>query len=114
MIGINRIYNLTGKEQAYHILVDGIWPRGIRKEDPRIDEWIKEIAPTSELRKWFSHDPDKWEAFREAYLRELQEKKQILERIKKNAEDQPVVLIYSAKDEKHNHAVVLKEAIEQL
>lgn len=114
MIDIDRIYNRTGEEKAHHILVDGMWPRGIRKKDPRIDEWIKEIAPSSKLRKWFSHAPDKWEGFRKAYLGELQEKRQPLERIKEKAEDKHVVLIYSAKDEKHNHALVLKEAIEQL
>jgi uncharacterized protein YeaO (DUF488 family) len=114
MIDTDRIYNLTGEEQEYHILVDGIWPRGIRKEDPRINEWIKEIAPSRELRKWFSHDPEKWDAFRKAYISELQERRPTLEKIKKKAENRQVVLVYSARNEQYNHALVLKEVIEQL
>jgi|GEM_PF-3634486 len=83
MIKAERIYHLSGGEPQYKILVDGIWPRGIKKEDPRIDEWLKDIAPDKALRRWFFHDPDRWEEFREAYRKQLQSKRELLERIKK-------------------------------
>jgi len=115
MINAMRIYHISPESSGYKILVDGMWPRGIKKEDPRIDEWKKNLAPSKELRKWFAHDPDKWEDFRKYYRQELEEKKDILREIleleKQHGE---VNLIYSARDEKHNQAVVLKKYLEEL
>lgn len=91
------------------VLVDRIWPRGISKEDADLDEWLKDIAPSSELRKWFDHDPDKFSDFKKKYKDELKDNDAV-----KELKDMKgtVVLLYGAKDEKHNHAVVLKEFME--
>ena len=103
---------VTGKS----VLVDRLWPRGIRKENARINLWAKEIAPSKELRKWFSHDPAKYDAFEALYRQELnrnpasQEFKNLC---MQKAQDQQVTLLYGAKDEKYNHAVVLKEWLEE-
>ena len=112
MIEVNRIYNLRGDEASCKILVDGLWPRGIKKEDPRIDEWIREIAPDKDLRKWFSHDPDKWQKFKSAYKKELEDKRELLDKIREKAKQQDITLVYSAKETQYNHAVVLKEILE--
>lgn len=87
------------------VLVDRVWPRGISKEDADLDEWLKDIAPSSELRKWFDHDPDKFSDFKKKYKDELKDNDAV-----KELKDMKgtVVLLYGAKDEKHNHAVVLK------
>jgi uncharacterized protein YeaO (DUF488 family) len=81
MIRIKRIYNEAAEEDGFRILVDRLWPRGIKKEKARIDLWLKEVAPSSELRKWFSHDPAKWEEFKKKYEKELATKQQLLKQI---------------------------------
>ncbi|QIH77411.1 DUF488 family protein [Macrococcoides canis] len=92
------------------VLVDRIWPRGISKEDADLDEWLKDIAPSSDLRKWFNHDPDKFSDFKKKYKDELKDNDAV-----KGLKDMKgtIVLLYGAKDEKHNHAVVLKEFLEE-
>ncbi|UBH13379.1 DUF488 domain-containing protein [Macrococcus armenti] len=92
------------------VLVDRVWPRGIIKEDAKLDEWLKDIAPSTELRKWFNHDPDKFSEFKKKYREELRnnEAVQALKDMKGK-----VVLLYGAKDEVHNHAIVLKEFLEE-
>lgn len=92
------------------VLVDRIWPRGISKDDADLDEWLKDIAPSSDLRKWFDHDPDKFSDFKKKYKDELKDNDAV-----KELKDMKgtVVLLYGAKDEKHNHAVVLKEFLEE-
>ena len=113
MIMIKRIYDPPSQGDGKRILVDRLWPRGIKKAEARIDEWLKDIAPSDKLRKWFAHDPAKWPAFREKFRKELADRKDILERLRKEASKGTVTLLFSAKDTAHNNAVALKEIIEQ-
>ncbi len=115
MITIQRLYN--GEMGGYGILVDRLWPRGISKERLSADIWMKEVAPSTELRKWFSHEPEKWEEFKTRYLMELKmpEVKQKLNDIKSlEREKGTVVLLYGAKDGEHNQAAVLKEVLDSM
>lgn len=109
-----RAYDEYSEEDGYRVLIDRLWPRGVSKEDAKLDEWCKQIAPSNELRKWFDHDPDKFESFREQYKKELQEKREELKRLANIASEQTLTLIYGAKDRSHNHAIVLKEQLEQI
>ena len=110
-IEIKRIYDTPSNDDGYRILVDRIWPRGVSKEDAKLDEWNKDIAPTSELRKWFDHDPKKFEEFNEKYRKELEDKKDDLNDICEKAKSQTVTLLYGAKDTEHNQAVVLQKVL---
>jgi uncharacterized protein YeaO (DUF488 family) len=113
MIKIERIYNSTGgqNKNERRILVDRLWPRGLSKDKAGIDNWMKEIGPSDELRKWFGHDPKKWPEFKKRYFMELKDKKALVDEIRREERKGPVVLLYSAKDDLHNNAVVLKEYI---
>lgn len=118
-IKVKRIYEDKAENDGIRILVDRVWPRGISKENANLEEWIKEIGPTQSLRKWFGHDPDKFEAFEKRYIEELKNNEEqneafkTLEGIIKNAR-KDVVLLFGAKDEKHNQAVVLKSYLKEL
>jgi len=112
MLKIKRIYDPWSRDDGKRILVDRLWARGIKKDEAKIDEWLKDIAPSDTLRKWFSHDPDKWNAFLEKYKQELKGKKEIIDRLRNEAKNGKVTLLFSAKDREHNNAVVLKEMIE--
>ncbi len=115
MIKIKRAYEPSEDEDGFRILVDRLWPRGISKERAKLDLWIKDIAPTSELRKWFAHDPKRWKEFQTKYNEELKDRKEILKRIKDlEREKTTITLIYGAKDEKHNNAVVLSHVLNEL
>ncbi len=108
MIKIKRIYDPWNDNDGYRILVDRLWPRGISKESAHIDLWMKEIAPSSELRKWFNHDTKKWDEFTKRYTKELTNNKQMLMDIKKlEKEHKTITLLYGAKDTEHNQAQVL-------
>src|SRR5512135_2877811 len=98
MLKVKRIYDPPSRWDGKRIYVDRLWPRGLKKEEAKMDEWLKEIAPSDALRKWFSHDPAKYSEFKRKYARELQEKKDILERIKQEAKKETVTLLFSAKD----------------
>lgn len=111
-INIKRVYDPVSPHDGRRILVDRLWPRGIEKEKARIDEWLKDIAPSNELRKWFSHDPSKWREFRERYKEDLKNKQGLIEKIMSEIKKGPVTILYSAKDVEHNNARVLKEVIE--
>ncbi len=115
MIKIKRIYDPVSKDDGKRILVDKLWPRGVKKEKAAIDEWLKDIAPSDELRKWFSHDPSKWQEFKNKYKKELKgkDKLELLEQLKKIATKEKVTVLFSAKDIAHNNAVVLKELLEE-
>ncbi|MEK6480969.1 DUF488 domain-containing protein [Catalinimonas sp. 4WD22] len=104
---IKRIYEAYSKNDGYRVLIDRMWPRGIKKEDAKLDEWIKEIAPSISLRKWFDHESEKFDEFSAKYKAELSDKKEPLQKILAVAESQKVTLLYAAKDPKINHAVVL-------
>ncbi|MCA0989609.1 DUF488 domain-containing protein [Guptibacillus algicola] len=112
---LKRIYDEEKPLGGHRVLIDRVWPRGISKEDANLDEWMKDIAPSSSLRKWFAHDPDKFESFKEAYQKEIKESDAMskLDELKNIARNNRVVLLYGAKDKVHNHAVVLKEMIEK-
>lgn len=114
MLKIKRVYDDVSQQDGRRILVDGVWPRGIKKENLGHDEWMKDIAPTKELRKWFDHDADKWDEFKKKYKKELDDHKDDLKKIKEDADGHNVTLLYAAKDEKHNQAVVIKEYIESM
>lgn len=113
MIKLKRIYEQSSENDGFRILVDRLWPRGISKEDAAIDLWLKDIAPSDELRRWYSHDRNKWEQFRESYMEELGNMSGQTDRIKElENEYGTITLLYSAKDESHNNAVVLREFLE--
>jgi uncharacterized protein YeaO (DUF488 family) len=111
MIQIKRVYDPPSPKDGKRILVDRLWPRGIKKEKLKMDEWLKEIAPSDLLRKWFSHDPRKYEEFKKRYTEELEDKSEILKRIKSEAKRRRVTILFSAKDTEHNNAMVLKELL---
>lgn len=112
MIKIKRIYEETENGDGFRILVDRIWPRGISKSRARVDLWLKEIAPDSQLRKWYSHKIERWKEFKERYLKELEQKKEIISKINElEKENKTITLLFSAKDKKHNNAVVLFEKL---
>jgi uncharacterized protein YeaO (DUF488 family) len=114
MIRIKRIYEEVAGEDGFRILVDRLWPRGIKKETAEIDLWLKEVAPSNELRKWFSHDPGKWEEFKKKYAKELLAKRELLKKIRRiEKEKGTVTLLYSARDVEHNNAVALKAVLEK-
>jgi uncharacterized protein YeaO (DUF488 family) len=108
---LKRAYEPAVPEDGVRILVDRLWPRGLRKADAAIDDWVKEIAPSTELRRWFGHDPEGWPEFQGRYRAELQQHTQELDRIRALAKTQTVTLVYSAHDEERNDAVVLKEVL---
>lgn len=100
---------MPDKEDGMRILVDRLWPRGLTKQKASIDLWLKDIAPSTELRKWFAHDPDKWSEFKKRYRAELIEKTGIVSILKEHMRKGIVTLVYAAKDKEHNEALVLKE-----
>jgi uncharacterized protein YeaO (DUF488 family) len=109
MIKIKRVYDPPSKEDGYRILVDRLWARGLTKEEAKIDLWLKEIAPSDELRKWFSHDPEKWEEFKNRYEKELANKQELLRKIiQLEKEKRVVTLLYSTKETERNNAVALQ------
>lgn len=110
-IHIKRAYEVPSAEDGYRILVDRLWPRGLTKEKARIDLWLKDIAPSNELRKWFAHDPEKWPAFQSKYLQELKSKNEALSVLHSKLQEGPVTLIYAARDEEHNEAVILQDLL---
>ena len=104
--------NLLRKATAARILIDGLWPRGVTKEKAEIAEWMKEIAVSAALRKWFSHDPAKWPEFRKRYRAELAAKPGAVARLRERARKGTLTIVYAAKDQAHNNALVLKEFLE--
>ena len=113
MLRVKRVYDKKEASDGKRILVDRLWPRGLRTEDAAIDEWLKEISPSDELRQWFNHDPKKWDEFRHRYRKELSspEKREILERIAKQAAHSDITLVYGARETQYNNAHVLEELI---
>lgn len=114
LIKLNRIYRTIDDKEAIRILIDRLWPRGIKKEDAQLDFWFKDVAPSPDLRKWFAHEPEKFPEFRERYIQELRNdevKSNKVDEICRLLKDNDIILLFGAKDEVHNHAVVLKEEI---
>jgi uncharacterized protein YeaO (DUF488 family) len=112
LIKLKRAYNEPAKEDGFRILVERLWPRGVTKERARIDLWLKDISPSSELRTWYSHDVAKWPQFRERYYAELKTKKDLIQILKQKIKEGPVTFVYAARDEEHNSALALKSFIE--
>lgn len=108
-IQMKRVYEAPLTSDGKRVLVDRLWPRGLTKEKAKVDLWLKDIAPTTELRKWFGHDPAKWNEFKKRYHEELKKNNEVVAKLVDILKSGKVTLVYSAKDEEHNDAVVLKE-----
>jgi uncharacterized protein YeaO (DUF488 family) len=112
-IRLKRAYEKPSRNDGKRVLVDRLWPRGVSKQEAKVDLWLKEIAPSSELRKWFRHEPEKWGEFKKRYFRELEKNPQALERLNEITGKGNVTLVFAATDEQHNNAVALKEYIDE-
>ncbi len=110
---IKRVYEQPAEEDGTRVLIDRLWPRGISKEAAKIDRWIRDIAPSTELRKFFEHDPDRWKEFSERYRKELEENP-IVREVARLSSNGPVTLLYAAKDQEHNNALVLRDYLENI
>lgn len=110
-VHIQRVYDPPSHSNGKRILVDRLWPRGLSKEKAHVDLWLKEIAPSNELRKWFAHDPAKWLEFQRRYKEELKAHHELLSQLRQEAKRGTVTLLYGAHDEKHNQAVVLAKML---
>lgn len=110
-IKLKRAYELPSPDDGTRVLVDRLWPRGLSKEKAALDQWMKDIAPSTELRKWFGHDPARWKEFRKKYTEEINQNPDLFEQLRSLAHKGTLTLIYSAHDEIHNDAVVLQELL---
>ena len=113
MIGLKRVYEEEASDDGVRYLIERLWPRGVKKESLHIDGWLKEAGPSTELRKWFSHDPAKWREFRRRYFAELDDAPDAWAPIRDAARRGRVTLLYSSHDTEHNNAVALKEYVER-
>jgi len=110
-VRLKRAYDPPAENDGLRILVDRLWPRGVDKARANIDEWVKELAPSTKLRKWFGHDPDRWQTFRHRYAREIQQQDELLAHLRQLARSEPITLVYAARDETHNDALVLRDVV---
>lgn len=110
-IRLKRAYDSPAPSDGYRLLVDRLWPRGVSHERAKLDEWDRELAPSTELRKWFGHDPDRFDEFRRRYMRELAGRRDRLTELRRRARGGALTLVYSAHDSEHNDAVVLAEVL---
>lgn len=113
MIRTKRIYEPADAADGFRVLVDRVWPRGVSKTEARIDEWLKEVAPSTALRKWFRHDPAKWAEFKRRYWQELARHREPIGLLHEMRATKGVTLLFGARDERHNNAVALKEYLER-
>jgi uncharacterized protein YeaO (DUF488 family) len=112
-IQTKRIYNDASINDGYRVLVDRVWPRGVSKEQAKLDDWMKEIAPSTDLRKWFGHESEKFEEFKNRYKEELENNEDLVNQLVTKSEKKKVTLLYGAKDEEHNQAVVLESVLKE-
>ena len=110
-IKLKRAYEPPASDDGTRILIDRLWPRGVKRSDAAIDEWMKDIAPSTGLRKWFGHDPARWQEFRRRYQSEIRQHPDEFDRLRTLAQNGPITLVFSAHDEAHNDAVVLKDLL---
>jgi uncharacterized protein YeaO (DUF488 family) len=110
-VKLKRAYEPAGPDDGTRILVDRLWPRGLSKAEAAVDRWLKEIAPSTELRQWFGHDPARWPEFRRRYTEELRQHAAVLDEVRALAREDTVTLVYGARDETHNDAVALKDVL---
>ncbi len=111
-VRIKRVYEAPEASDGFRVLVDRVWPRGMAKEKAAVDLWMKEIGPSTELRKWFGHRPERWPEFRSRYADELGDKRSLLDDLAARAKEGPLTLLYSARDEARNQAVVIKAVLD--
>jgi uncharacterized protein YeaO (DUF488 family) len=114
MIQLKRVYEKPSRKDGLRVLVDRLWPRGLTKVRAAVDLWLKDVAPSTELRQWFGHDPVKWKEFQVRYRKELNEKKDSLKELKQRSKSHTVTLLYGARDVEHNEALVLKKILDGL
>jgi uncharacterized protein YeaO (DUF488 family) len=112
MLQVKRAYDTPSSEDGYRVLVDRLWPRGLKRGAARVDFWLKEIAPSDELRRWFGHDPERWKEFQARYGKELAAQEPLWRELLQRARQGRVTLLYGAKDIQHNNAVVLKSFLD--
>jgi uncharacterized protein YeaO (DUF488 family) len=112
-IHIKRIYEVPVATDGFRILVDRLWPRGLTKAAAAVDEWAKAVAPSTELRQWYGHEPEKWEVFQKRYLAELKQNEAIDAFVETHEDKKQLTLLYAAKDEAHTHAIVLQHYLEE-
>jgi len=110
-VKLKRAYEPPAADDGIRILVDRLWPRGLSKQRVAIDQWMKDISPSTELRKWFGHDTSRWDEFRRRYAKELRQHHELLDQLRSLAREGPITLVYSARDEAHNDAVELRQVI---
>jgi uncharacterized protein YeaO (DUF488 family) len=110
-VRLKRVYEPAYPNDGYRVLVDRLWPRGVRRERARLDDWTKDLAPSTELRTWFAHEPTRFEEFRRRYMEELRAHRRELGDLRRRARDGTLTLVYSATDSQHNDAVVLAEVL---
>ncbi|MCB1885478.1 MAG: DUF488 domain-containing protein [Geminicoccaceae bacterium] len=110
-IAIKRIFDPASPDDGFRVLVDRVWPRGVSKKEAAIDHWAKDVAPSTGLRKWFNHDPERWEEFQRRYREELEDREAGLDALVKKAGDGPMTLLFAAKDTERNQAVVLRDRL---
>jgi uncharacterized protein YeaO (DUF488 family) len=113
-VTIKRVYEEPSDSDGTRVLVDRLWPRGLTKEKAKVDVWLKEIAPPTELRKWFNHEPSKWPEFKERYWAELRDNTELVSVLNKHMANGKVTIVYGAKDEEHNDAVVIKQYLDKM
>jgi uncharacterized protein YeaO (DUF488 family) len=113
-IRLRRAYDAPTGTDGYRVLVDRLWPRGVSKDDAHIDDWARELAPSDELRRWFGHDPQRWDTFVQRYRAELDQHGETFDRLVERVRHGPVTLVYGARDAQHNNAVVLRDVLEEL
>jgi uncharacterized protein YeaO (DUF488 family) len=112
MIKLKRVYEKPASNDGFRVLVERLWPRGLTKETARLDLWLKDVAPSPELRKWYSHDVSKWNEFQKRYRAELAKQHDALQQIEEKQQEGTVTFVYAARDDEHNSALVLKQFIE--
>jgi len=112
-IQLKRVYEKASPNDGKRILIERLWPRGLRKDEARIDEWLRDVAPSPELRQWFEHDPAKWNQFKEKYWRELAKKQDLVFKLAQECREKKVTFVFASKEERYNNAVALKEYIEK-
>jgi uncharacterized protein YeaO (DUF488 family) len=113
MIKLKRVYEEPSKEDGERVLVERLWPRGLSKERAAVDLWLKDVAPSAELRQWFNHDPAKWDEFRQRYWRELEHNPEPVTLLRKKGRAGTVTLVYAARDEEHNGALALQQFLKR-
>jgi len=112
-IQLKRVYEKPSADDGKRILVERLWPRGVKKEDAHVDEWLRDLAPSNELRKWYGHDPAKWSQFIEKYWKELAKKQDTVSKLAKESHQKKVTFVFAAKEQQYNNAAALKEYIEK-